>query len=135
MKRELSLIPESVNQGLSRSSFVQKVTFVYQVLKTPSFSLCYMQVLKADILTLPLQFVGVEVIYKRQVNVLRAKGGVPQQPTKGDLAVYAAKEMQRYIVSVWSAGGRDPASSSAGLMLWNISRLCSRVQISLSLMI
>ena len=31
------------------------------------------------------------------------KGGVSQQPTKGDLAVYAAKEMQRYIVSVWFA--------------------------------
>ena len=41
-------------------------------------------------------------MYKRQVNVLRTKSGVFQQPTKGDLAVYAAREMRRYIVSVWS---------------------------------
>ena len=43
-------------------------------------------------------------MYKRQVNILRTKGGVFQQPTKGDLAVYAAREMQRYIVSVVCSG-------------------------------
>ena len=38
--------------------------------------------------------------YKRQVSVIRMKGSKPQQPSKGDMAVHAAREMRAYIVSV-----------------------------------
>ena len=54
--------------------------------------------------TLFPQFIGLEAagVYKQQVSVLRTKGGVPQQPTKGDLALHAAKQMKRHMVGFHS---------------------------------
>ena len=45
------------------------------------------------------KFVGVPALHKRQVSVLHTKSGNVLQPNKGDLAVYAARELRRYIVS------------------------------------
>ena len=47
-----------------------------------------------------LQFEGCPK-YTNQVNVLRTKKGMMQQPSKGTMAILAAKEMNRYMVRIF----------------------------------